>query len=206
MYFFLIEGSKDILITDSILPQIMKNFLKNFFFTPIPDLTDTYKESRVDREIPEMLIYLKLWGSNTTKLWTVHITLGVIATFFSLLTASQIGHIDDQYSRIFGFIAALSISLLTAFNLGAKSNNTRNAWRRLNAAIMKFNEHMINKDALMAAYEQGESLVGGVNYSQDRIERDELVTDNEISEVRKTEKPNTSEHEDHVNKHLKKEK
>lgn len=108
----------------------MKNFLKNFFFTPIPDLTDTYKDFRVDREIPEMLIYLKLWGSNTTKLWTVHITLGVLATFFSLLTASQIGHIDDQYSRIFGFIAALSISLLTAFNLGAKSNNTRNAWRR----------------------------------------------------------------------------
>jgi hypothetical protein len=29
-----------------------------------------------------------------------------------------------------------------------------------NAAIMKFNEHMINKDALMPAYEQGESLVG----------------------------------------------
>ena len=176
--------------------------MKNFFFTPIPDLTDTYKDSRVDREIPEMLIYLKLWGSNTTKLWTVH----VIATFFSLLTASLIGNIDDQYSRIFGFIAALSISLLTAFNLGAKSNNTRNAWRRLNAAIMKFNEHMINKDALMAAYEQGESLVGGVHYTQDRIERDELVTDDEISEVRKTEKPNTSEHEDHVNKHLKREK
>ena len=65
---------------------------------------------------------------------------------------------------------------------------------------------MINKDALMAAYEQGESLVGGVHYTQDRIERDELVTDDEISEVRKTEKPNTSEHEDHVNKHLKKEK
>ena len=66
---------------------------------------------------------------------------------------------------------------------------------------------MINKDALMAAYEQGESLVGGVYYTQDRIERDELVTDDEISEVRKTEKPNTSEeNEDHVNKHLKKEK
>lgn len=65
---------------------------------------------------------------------------------------------------------------------------------------------MINKDALMAAYKQGESLVGGVHYSQDRIEHDELVIDNEISEVRKTEKPNTSEHEDHVNKHLKKEK
>ena len=65
---------------------------------------------------------------------------------------------------------------------------------------------MINKDALMAAYEQGESLVGGVHYTQDRIEGGELVTDNEISEVRKTEKPNTSEHEDIVNKNLTMEK
>ena len=187
----------------------MKNIFKDFFFKPIPDATNTYKGTRVDREIPEMLTYLQLWGSNTTKLWTVHITLGVIATFFSLLTASQIGHIDDQYSRIFGFIAALSISLLTAFNLGAKSNNTRNAWRRLNTAILKFNEHMIKKEALIAAYIQGESLIGGVSYSQDRIDRDELVTDNDISEVRNTEKPNTNEQnddKDSVNKHLKKEK
>jgi hypothetical protein len=183
--------------------------MKNFFFKPIPDATNTYKGSRVDKEIPEMLTYLQLWGSNTTKLWIVHITLGVIATFFSLLTAAEIGHIDDQYTRIFGFISALSISLLTAFNLGAKSNNTRNAWRRLNTAIMKFNEHMIKKDALIAAYEQGESLIGGVNYSQDRIDRDELVTDTEISEVRKPEKPDTDEEnedKDNVNKHLKKEK
>jgi len=166
--------------------------MKNFFFKPIPDATNTYRGTRVDREIPEMLTYLQLWSSNTTKLWIVHITLGVIATFFSLLTASQIGNIDNQYSRIFGFIAALSISLMTAFNLGAKSNNTRNAWRKLNTAIMKFNEHMIKKEALIAAYIQGESLIGGVSYSQDRIDRDELVTDNEISEVRK---PHTSDEE-----------
>jgi len=91
--------------------------------------------------------------------------LGVIATFFSLLTASQIGHIDNQYARIFGFIAALSISLLTAFNLGAKSNNTRNAWRRLKAAIMKFNENLVIKSAVIEAFEQGESLIGGVSFS-----------------------------------------
>lgn len=105
-----------------------------FFLSPVPrGIIERYKNTRIDRELPEMLAYLELWGSNTTILWTLHIALGVIATFFSLLTASQIGHIGDQYPRIFGFLAALSISLLTAFNLGAKSNNTRNAWRRLNS-------------------------------------------------------------------------
>ena len=99
-----------------------------FFLSPVPrGIIERYKNTRIDRELPEMLAYLELWGSNTTILWTLHIALGVVATFFSLLAASQIGHIDDQYARIFGFIAALSISLLTAFNLGAKSNNTRNA-------------------------------------------------------------------------------
>ena len=168
--------------------------MKNFFFPePLPNTTNTYKGTRVDKEVPEILTYLQLWGSNTTKLWIIHITLGIIATFFSLLTASQIGHIDDQYSRIFGFIAALSISLLTAFNLGAKSNNTRNAWRKLNLAVIKFNEHMITKNALISAYAQGESLIGGVNYSQDRIQQDELVTDSEINEIRKPQTDEESE-------------
>ena len=174
---------------------------------PIPDLTNSYRGSPVEHDVPEMLTYLQLWGSNTTQLWVVHITLGVIATFFSLLTASEIGHIDNEYSRIFGFIAALSVSLLTAFNLGAKSNNTRNAWRRLNLAIMKYNEGMITKEALISAYEQGESLIGGVNYSQGRIQREDLVTDSEIDEIRKPHKPHTDEETgNNENKHNKKEK
>jgi hypothetical protein len=207
-FLYLPRNYKDILITYPILTQIMQIFS----LRPIPDVRNTYRGTRVEREVPEMLTYLQLWGSNATQLWIVHITLGVIATFFSLLTASMIGHIDDQYSRIFGFIAALSISLLTAFNLGAKSNNTRNAWRRLNLAILKFNEHMITKDGLITAYEQGESLIGGVNHSQDRIQREELVTDNEINEVRKPHTDEESEDKDkdkdkeNENKHAKKEK
>ena len=185
---------------------------------PIPDLTNAYKGTRVDREVPEMLTHLQLWGSNTNQLWILHITLGVIGTFFSLLTATMIGYIDDQYSRIFGFIAALSISLLTAFNLGAKSNNTRNAWRKLNLAIIKYNEKMITKNALISAYEKGESLIGGINYSQDRIQRDELVTEDEINEVRnphtdeegedkgEDEDEDKDEDKDKENKHANKEK
>ena len=179
---------------------------------PIPDLTNAYKGTRVDREVPEMLTHLQLWGSNTNQLWILHITLGVIGTFFSLLTATMIGYIDDQYSRIFGFIAALSISLLTAFNLGAKSNNTRNAWRKLNLAIIKFNEKMITKNALISAYEKGESLIGGINYSQDRIQRDELVTEDEINEVRnphtdeESEDKDKDKDKDKENKHANKEK
>ncbi len=134
--------------------------------------------------------------------------MGVIATFFSLLTASQIGHIDNQYARIFGLIAALSISLLTAFNLGAKSNNTRNAWRRLNTAIMKFNENLVNKGVVIAAYEQGESLIGGVSFSQERIEYEPPVSHADKEGDRKDPENVHSDEKkaNAVNKDIKKEK
>jgi hypothetical protein len=52
-------------------------------------------------------------------------------------------HTQKVLNQIFGFLAAVSISLLTAFNLGAKSNNTRNAWRELNTAVMRFNQNIV---------------------------------------------------------------
>lgn len=179
-----------------------------FFLSPVPrGIIERYKNTRIDRELPEMPAYLELWGSNTTILWTLHIALGVIATFFSLLTASQIGHIDDQYARIFGFMAALSISLLTAFNLGAKSNNTRNAWRRLNAAIMKFNENLVSKSTVIEAFEQGESLIGGVSFSQNRIDYDHLSNADKEGEHKDTENVNSEEKKANaVSKDTKKEK
>jgi hypothetical protein len=107
---------------------------------------------------------LSLWGKNTTNLWRLHILLGTIATIFSIAAGigfSSTGIIPDNLenrnnsteiinaaikeieqlkyqkiaSQIFGFLAAVSISLMTAFNLGAKSNDTRNAWKELHSSI-----------------------------------------------------------------------
>jgi len=47
--------------------------------------------------------------------------------------------------------------LFTAFNLGAKSNNTRNAWRLLNTAVLRFNQGILEKDEVINAYENGEA-------------------------------------------------
>ena len=133
--------------------------------------------------------------------------IGSYCYVFFLIDRSQIGHIDDQYARIFGFIAALSISLLTAFNLGAKSNNTRNAWRRLNAAIMKFNENLVSKSAVIEAFEQGESLIGGVSFSQNRIDYDHISRADKEGEHNDTENIQSDQKKvNAVNKDIKKEK
>jgi hypothetical protein len=130
---------------------------------PIPD-TNVYKDTRIESEMAEILTYLKLWGNNARGLWAFHIFLGIFATFFSLLSATGFG--GDLLSRVFAFVAALSIAFLTAFNLGAKSNNTRNAWRLLNTAILRFNEGILGKDEVINAYESGEALIGGITFNQ----------------------------------------
>jgi len=75
-------------------------------------------------------------------------------------------------SRVFASIAALSIAFLTAFNLGAKSNNTRNAWRLLNAAILRFNQGILEKNEVINAYESCEALIGGISFSQAKTEEE----------------------------------
>jgi hypothetical protein len=135
---------------------------------PIPD-KDLYKGTRIEKEIPEILPYLEQWGNNTRILWAFFVFLGIFATFFSLLAATGFG--GDILSRVFAFIAALSIAFLTAFNLGAKSNNTRNAWRLLNAAVIRYNQGIMRKDDVINAYERGETLIGGISFSQVKVKK-----------------------------------
>jgi hypothetical protein len=103
------------------------------------DVTEIYQDKPIATDLPQMLDFLKQWNSMAITLRVIHVLLGISATFFSLLAAAQIGSIEDVYVKIFAFLAAISIALMTAFNLGAKSNDTRTAWRKLNAAIMRYN-------------------------------------------------------------------
>jgi hypothetical protein len=152
---------------------------------PIPD-KDLYKGTRIENELPEILTYLEQWGNNTRILWAFFVFLGIFATFFSLLAATGFG--GDILSRIFAFIAALSIAFLTAFNLGAKSNNTRNAWRLLNAAVLRYNQGIMGKADVINAYERGETLIAGISFSQVKTE--------EPSTVDKKEEPSTVDKKD----------
>ena len=121
------------------------------------------------------MTYLEQWGNNTRILWAFFVFLGIFATFFSLLAATGFG--GDTLSRIFAFIAALSIAFLTAFNLGAKSSNTRNAWRLLNAAVLRYNQGIMGKDDVINAYERGETLIGGISFSQVKTEEEPSAVD-----------------------------
>jgi hypothetical protein len=179
----------------SILDKLDKLLLK-----PVPNVEVIYRHSRVEQELPAVLKILALWDNNTTNLWRWHIILGTMATIFSILAAigfSSTGiipsdnlndtnnlqtmfnaaqqeikqmHAQKVTNQIFGFLAAVSISLLTAFNLGAKSNNTRNAWRELNTTVMRFNQNIVQKSDVINAYERGETMIGGITFTKEGIE------------------------------------
>lgn len=197
--------SKNDIIINNIINNI--NFIISMSITdkillrPVPNVEELYKNSRIEKELPEILKILAQWGNNTTNLWRWHIILGTMATIFSILAAigfSSMGivpeggagdqnpndpqklydaakmeiktlHTQKTTNQIFGFLAAVSISLLTAFNLGAKSNNTRNAWRELNTAVMRFNQNIIQQPEVINAYEHGEILIGGIIFTKDGI-------------------------------------
>jgi hypothetical protein len=67
----------------------------------------------------------------------------------------------------------VSIELLTAFNLGGKSNDTRNVWRLLSTKITRFNKGFCSPEDLIRTYEQEERLIGdvlcrGISYDEER--------------------------------------
>lgn len=125
-----------------------------------------YKDTRIEKQLPYILEYLERWELVATVLRIIHLLLGTLAIFFSLLAAAQIGSIQDEYAKIFAFIAAVSIALMAAFNLSEKSNNVRNAWRELNAAVMKFNQNIIGEKEIIEAYRREEGVVGDVTFNR----------------------------------------
>lgn len=133
----------------------------------LPDSSELYKDTRIQRELPVILRYLVQWEHMARDLRLVHVMLGVSATFFSLLAAAQIGSIQDEYAKVFAFIAAVSIALMAGFNLGEKSNNVRNAWRELNAAVIAFNSNeKLSEEEVIKAYREGERRIGDVTFSR----------------------------------------
>jgi hypothetical protein len=101
-------------------------------FGPKVDLSVAYGDGQpIKDKLPEIVEILKLWTYKARLLRFFQIFLGVIATFFSLLTATliSIGDIGNNatdfnsIAKVTAFIAAFAVALMTGFDLGTKANN-----------------------------------------------------------------------------------
>ena len=112
------------------------------------------------------------WTKQARYLRVVHVFLVVIATATSVLAATGLGKTISSRllpggGDLLAAMAAVSIGFVSAFDLGGKSNDFRNAWRLLHAAIIRFEEEPdYTVEKLIEAYEQAEKMIGDVNTKQ----------------------------------------
>jgi hypothetical protein len=111
----------------------------------------------------EITNQLRTWSRLARGLRLLHAGLGISAILCSLIVAAKIHSFGAVTIEWLSFSAAGSIGLLHAFDLGAKANRMRNAWRILNSSVMRFKEtDSFSKEDLIKAYEDAEKVIGDV--------------------------------------------
>ena len=127
-------------------------------------------EDAVLKNICELL---EKWGRNAFWLRVAHVALIIIATVSSIIVATTVNSGSNpipllaapETTKAVALLAAISAALFAGLDLGSKSNNVRTAWRKLNAAVMKYRVGDIGIESLIECYEKGEELVGDVKVS-----------------------------------------
>ncbi len=125
------------------------------------------KQNRSRKEVPEEIhTQLAKWRKQAALLRGLHVLLGVTVITASVTVASRLFDPGSLLMAGLALSAAVSSGLLTSLGLEQKSNNMRNAWRTLNAAILRFDaEPSYGIEKVLVAYEQGEHLIGDVKLS-----------------------------------------
>ena len=118
----------------------------------------------MERSVPtKILQQLDRWSFHTRFLRISHFLLVGVATICSVLVASKLTPSSYIPLEWLAALAAVSIGLVNAYDLGSKSNMMRRAWRNLNAAVILFEA---DKDVpvkyLVDVYKQGEEIIGDV--------------------------------------------
>jgi hypothetical protein len=111
---------------------------------------------------PKLLDALNKWSSHARVLRISHFVLVVMATVCTVLVAAKLpsNRIPVDWLAV---LAALSVGLINALDLGSKSNRMRKAWRSLNAAVIWFEEdEQVPVKHLVDVYEKGEEVIGDV--------------------------------------------
>ncbi len=117
---------------------------------------------------PLILENFSRWGLIANSLRILQVALGVIGTAAALLVTTFTGELGTFRTKILTFVAAFCLGTLTAFDIGGKANQTRNAWREVAVAVIKYQHTKLPSeqafDDLIAAYKRAEEIVGDVAF------------------------------------------
>lgn len=138
---------------------------------------DVLTTKELDKQIPpEIEADYKSWQFQATLLRFLFVLLGVSATVAALavttFTTELTAH-GTTYLKLGTFVAALSIGLITAFDIGGKANAMRRAVREFTVASILYRENELTFDDLVTAYRHCEDIVGDVNYIPQRTDSEQ---------------------------------
>jgi hypothetical protein len=117
---------------------------------------------------PLILENFRRWELIANSLRILQVGLGVIGTAAALLVTTFTSELGTFRTKILTFVAAFCLGTLTAFDIGGKANQTRNAWREVAVAVIKYQHTKLPSeqafDDLIAAYKRAEEIVGDVAF------------------------------------------
>jgi len=122
------------------------------------------------RQVPlEIYDNLRSWDRIATTLRIIFVTLGSVATTSAVVATTFNEQMGTFWTKVCICSAAVSVGLLTAFDISGKANAMRRACRNLRAAIMLYKwESPFTIADLISEYRRGQDLVGDVNYIPQR--------------------------------------
>jgi hypothetical protein len=118
----------------------------------------------MDRKVPpEIIKQLNRWNFHSRVLRISHFVLVLMATICTVLVAAKLSTFPPELVQWLAALSAVSVSLISAFDLGSKANRMKWAWRQLNSAVILFQEDQeTTLKQLIKAYEKGEEIIGNV--------------------------------------------
>ena len=128
---------------------------------PMPD-----EEKEVADAITKAIDIYKQTADNFRIFLMIFCNICIAASLFvTAFAGAEFIKADDAISiRIASFISALCLTALTAFNVQAKGNNARNAFRHLNHAYLMYRIGRITIAELVKAKDDAEKIIGSVDF------------------------------------------
>lgn len=114
--------------------------------------------------VREYEAFLKSWNTMASVLQASIVLLGMTATVSALVVATFADDLGTAGVRVVAFVSAVSIGVITAFDLPAKATGVREGWRHLNVALMRYHAGEYSLTEVIDAYSEGERMLGNVSY------------------------------------------
>lgn len=117
-----------------------------------------------EKVVPEKIEKaLRSWRRHAQTWERLLYVLAVAGIVCSLVVTTFVDTLELSSTRVLAFISAVSVAVISGFNIGKRAANYRTAWRHLNVACMRYGQlKTFTEKQLIEAYEEGERIIGNI--------------------------------------------